>query len=488
MATSEVENFTFDNCTFSVNSAVGFGGGAIRSASASYTIKNCSFNSNYAPNGGAIFSNGDGQEIIGMNNTFTGNTADFGGSQASYGTYASYTFTNNTYSQNAVNTSGGALINGFGADVTIDNCNFMSNIARFGGAIFNQNDTTNVEIYNSNFMENTAGDGNGGAINITAPITLTIDRCLFQSNSAGFGGAINGNEGIVDVIEGFLHLSNSTFILNTASIQGAAISLVDLDLQMSNTVIGTNLNTGSGAGGGLSLNSTANKSMNASIINSTIADNFAFTGSGISAFTESTNSNCIINIQNTILSNEGPNYEIEAGTPVISSFGGNISSDATLEDIFINTNDQNNVVDMKFVNNNNYNYDIEDDSPAINNGIEEGAPETDILGNPRVGAPDAGAFENQDPLGIEIIQNQGQLTLMPNPAFDHTNLSLTNDWKGDIKISILNASGKMYMHSVLKKTSQDFLQNLDLNALNPGTYILIVQSENRKISTPFIKI
>ncbi len=488
MAESVASNFVFDNCIFSGNFASDFGGGAIRSFSASYTVRDCEFNSNFSANGGAIFSSGDGQNIVGINNTFIGNTADFGASQANYGSFSNYSFTNNTYAGNVANTSGGGLINGFGANVMLDNCNFMSNIASFGGAIFNQNDTTNVEIINSNFIENTVGDGNGGAINISGPVTLTVDKCLFQTNTGGFGGAINGSEGQVDVIEGYLHLSNSIILLNTASTQGAGISLVDLDLEMTNTVIGTNITLGSGAGGGISLNSTANRTATFNITNSTIADNFAFIGGGISAFAEDETSNCIVNLQNTILANEGLNFEIEDGTPIINSLGGNISSDATLEGIFTNTRDKNNIDDLKFINSDNSNFDIEDDSPAVNNGIAEGAPETDILGNPRVGAPDAGSYENQDPLGIEVIENSGQLSLMPNPAHSNSTISLSNDWTGNIRVSILDGSGKLISNSIQQKTDREFLYNLDLNGLNAGNYILSMQSKDQKISTSFIKI
>ncbi len=494
MEESVAENFTFDNCTFTGNFAAGFGGGAIRASSASYTIKNCDFNNNYAANGGGIFSNGDYQQIITSNNTFTGNTADFGASQICYGLYSDYSVSHSTYTTNEAATSGGGMINGFGANVTIDSCDFMLNIARFGGAISNQNDTTNVTILNSNFIENTVNNGNGGAVNMSGPITLTVDNSLFESNTANFGGAINGAEGAIDVIEGYLNISNSIIIRNNARIQGAGISLIDLDLQMSSSVIGTNFNTGEeaegglGTGGGISANATANKTATFNIINSTFADNFAAIGAGISAYEEDATANCQINLQNTIMANAGVNYEIEDGEPTVTSTGGNISSDGSLEAVFTNTRDKNNISNLNFINTSAYDFNIENDSPAINNGVAAGAPETDILGNPRVGGPDAGAFEHQDPLSIEVIENSGQLTMMPNPAMNNSTLSLSNDWIGSIVISILDGNGKLIRKSIQIKTGKDLNYEMDLDGLNSGFYIVSLQSKDQKISTSLIKL
>ena len=483
------DNVVIDNCNFSGNTAQDFGGGCIYSSQGSYTVMNSQFLNNNGDNGGAIFSTGDGQNIVSMGNTFQGNTANFGGSHANYGEFSNYTMRNNEYIGNAANTSGGATINGFGASVLVDNCQFNSNIAGFGGAMFCQNDTTNIEVYNSSFKENSVADGNGGAINLSGPIMLTVDNCNFESNIAGFGGAINGSQGNdVDIIEGFVNISNSTITLNTVSGQGAGISLVDLDLNMVSTVLGTNFNTGVGSGGGVSINTTANKSSTFNITNCTLVDNFAIIGSGISAFTEDATSECIINLQNNIFSNEGLNYEIEDGTPVVNSLGGNISTDATLEGILTGPGDINESEDILFVDKSNGDFQLQNDSPAINIGVAEGAPETDIIGNPRVDAPDAGAYENQDPLSFEVIENAGQMSLAPNPADTYTRISLSNDWTGLINIVVLETTGKVAHQIITLKTSKDFIYDLPLDRLSTGSYILTVQSNNQKIATPFIKI
>lgn len=482
------DNFIFENCEFTNNAAIDFGGGCLRSFSASYTVKDCSFTNNSAPNGGAIFSSGDGQEIVHLNNTFSGNTADFGGCQASYGTSSNYHFTNNYYEGNAALTSGGALINGFGSNVTIDDSEFLSNIAGFGGAIFNQNDTTTVTVNNSTFMENAVTDGSGGAINISGPVVLTVDNSLFESNSAGFGGAINGSEGIVDVVEGKVTISNSIINLNTVSNQGAGISLVDLDLDMTNTVVSTNFNTGTGAGGGLSLNTTANKSATFNITNSTIADNFAIIGGGIGAFSEDETSECIINLQNTIFANEGLNYDVEAGNPIVNSLGGNISTDATLNDILNGPGDINESGNIMFLDGANYDFRLTEGSPAIDIGVADGAPETDILGNSRVGAPDAGAYEYQSMTSIEEIQETDQLWMVPNPVLTYTTVSFENNWTGQIVISIMDMSGKMIERLEAQKTAQMFSQNINLENIQSGHYILNVQTKDKKIATSFIKI
>ena len=488
-AAPSADDIIFDNCVFSGNSAVDFGGGAIRTFMASYTVRNSRFSNNQGDNGGAIFSSGAGQVIMNYNNTYEGNTSNFGGSQACYGDFSRYTMTNNTYEGNAANTSGGALINGFGADLTVDSCNFLSNLAGFGGAIFNQNDTTTLAVYNSNFIGNSVTDGNGGAINISGPVTVTVDNSHFESNVAGFGGAINGGEGNdVDIIEGYLHISNSTILLNTVSGQGAGISLVDLDLEMTNTVIATNFNTGTGAGGGLSLNTTANRTSTFNIVNSTIVDNFSVIGSGISTFAEDETSNCIVNLQNNILSNEGLNYEVEGGAPTTSSNGGNISTDDSMDAILTGPGDVTSSGDILFVDAANSDFQLTGDSPAINIGVAAGAPDTDILGNPRVGAPDAGAYENQDPLSVEVIDNDGQLVVSPNPVQTDMIIELTNDWNGKIQLSVYDLTGNLITNRVVTKSVRAFSHKIDLSQLNSGNYILTLQSEKQKIASSFVKI
>ncbi|MEM9547066.1 MAG: right-handed parallel beta-helix repeat-containing protein [Bacteroidota bacterium] len=485
----EVGNYVFDNCTFSGNSATTSVGGGIRTFAASTTVQNCNFMSNNAEVGAGILSNGDNQNHLQFGNEFSGNIAEFGASQACYGDFSKFDLNNNVYSGNTVNTSGAGLIIGFGADATVNECEFTGNTAGFGAAIFCQNDTTTVEILNSIFRENTVGTGSGGALNIGGPVTVTVDRCLFEMNTGGFGGAISGSEGEVDLIEGYLHLSNSRILLNNAENQGAAISLVDLDLEMTNTVIATNFLLGTGAGGGLSLNTTANRSSTFNIVNSTIADNSALIGSGIAAFTEDATSNCTVNLQNTILNNLGSNYEVESGTPVINSLGGNISSDNTLEDIFTNTGDRNEVADLKFVNSANYDFNLEDDSPAVNIGVAEGAPDTDILGNPRVGPPDAGAYENQDPLSTDPMEIKSELSLWPNPASMSTTLELSNEWSGDIILSILDGNGKLMRKSIVQKSSREWSHKMDVRDLNSGLHIILLENkEGKKNTAPFIKI
>lgn len=482
-------NMIIEGCTFRGNSCLGFGGGALRTFSASYTLRGCTFESNNAPNGGAIFSSGDGQNIVQTNNTFTGHTADFGACQANYGTASNYSISHNTYTGNAANTSGGALINGFGSNVMVDSCDFDLNIASFGGAMYCQNDTTTVSISNSTFTENSVADGSGGAINIGGPVMVTIDNSLFESNIGGFGGAINANQfDDVEFIEGFVNISNSTFRLNTASSQGAGISIIDLDLNMTNTVIATNFNTGEGSGGGLSLNTTSGKSSTFNITNTTFADNFALIGGGIGAYTEDETSECIINLQNNIFDNEGLNYEIEEGNPVVNSLGGNISTDVTLESILTGPGDVTSSSNINFVDAANYDFQLRNDSPAINIGVGDGAPETDILGNPRVGAPDAGAYENQDVVGIEVIENYGQLKMIPNPAVSATSLILDNSWLGPVQISITDITGKQHLSTTVQKGTQLLEYRMNVEDFDSGNYILTVQFDQQKTSTPFIKI
>src|SRR4029453_4458762 len=75
-----------------------------------------------------------------------------------------------------------------------DGCTFTANRCAkpsYGGAL----GASVALITNCQFFQNSAPGGYGGAI-VTGPNT-TIERCLFQGNSADEGGAINGRRSFV---------------------------------------------------------------------------------------------------------------------------------------------------------------------------------------------------------------------------------------------------------------------------------------------------
>ena len=125
------------------------------------------------------------------------------------------------YDTDAANTDnyGGAIYYG-ASRYKIVNCNFYNNSAFRGGAIGIQYSPSAV-IRNCSFTYNTSPDqsgASGGAI-FAFTSNLTIDRCLFESNSAGkSGGAIYLSDSPATV-------TNSTFFKNQADSYGGALYL-----------------------------------------------------------------------------------------------------------------------------------------------------------------------------------------------------------------------------------------------------------------------
>jgi len=485
-------NVLFENCTFDDNANTDFGGGMMYAFRASYTMKQCTLTNNLSSNsGGAIFNTGGDAIIVIEDCYFENNTANFGGAHSNYGLNADFTIRRNTYNQNFANTSGAGLINGFEAFVKVDSCDFTGNVARFGGAISNQNDTTVVEIRNSTFTNNEVGEDNGGAINVGGPLDISIDNCLFQSNTAGIGGAINasGARDADDPGIGSLSITNCTIIENQASSQGAAINTFDMNTSITSSVIGGNINLGTGAGGGMSINAVDTiVPMTTTITNSTIADNFAEIGAGIGSFTsgsELVNSTLIL--VNNIFGNEGLNYEIEDGMTTVTSLGGNVVNDETLEDVLVETGDASNVDDLGFVDNLNLNYRLMPGSPAINVANPTYAPETDIVGNPRIDGPDAGAYESDVNSVIDIKENDGQLVMAPNPVATTTTITIDNSWRGPIQAKVYSIDGSTMKVQTFQKSADLSSFAMDVSRLQTGTYILLVDNGVEATSYEFVK-
>ncbi|MEE9439410.1 MAG: T9SS type A sorting domain-containing protein [Saprospiraceae bacterium] len=163
-----------------------------------------------------------------------------------------------------------------------------------------------------------------------------------------------------------------------------------------------------------------------------------------------------------------------------------LGDDASMIDI-ASTNDINSV-DLLFVDASGGNYNITSESPAIDNGLA-GAPEFDIFGNPRVGNPDSGAIENQDPTSIiEFLDNHGALSIFPNPVINKGQITLENNWRGTLVISLIDINGKVFSQKSYYKGEQTFSEYINTNPLDGGNYYLTVLNNNQIISVPFIKL
>ena len=218
---------------FSANSA-GMGGALEQHNGASATVSDTEFTSNTASQGGAIYNDTYGNAVSDLTvsgGVFTSNTADDGGAVYNYakmvisGAVFSGNATNNTTDMWATNGFGGAVKNTQNGDLAITDATFRGNIGANGGAIANYlayTDTSSLPkltVSGGLFESNSAG--NGGAVYLAGAFaeTVEISDADFTSNTASYGGgAICNTWGGVEVTGG-------SFTSNTAANDGGAIAL-----------------------------------------------------------------------------------------------------------------------------------------------------------------------------------------------------------------------------------------------------------------------
>ncbi|MFT6780225.1 MAG: putative outer membrane repeat protein [Saprospiraceae bacterium] len=487
-----ISHITFDNLTFDANISLSNQAGGIQTFNSSHTMNNCTFINNESTSiGAAHLDGGENQVTVSTNNTFRDNSSMFGGAQAFFGDQSQNMVTGNVYESNNAATSGGAIINAFGPNVTVNNCLFEDNVsdAGSGGAIYCQNDTTSLVINESQFVGNTS-NGGAGVIGMGGPAPLTVTKSWFNGNTGDFGGAISGNEkSDGEFGEAKIILDQCIFRENFALTQGGGLSLIDFDTDIINCEFSANTNLGEGAGGAMSLNSTDTSTVEVNIIHTTIVNNFGAIGSAIGAFTGENDSKLNVKLTNSILANpEGINYEVEAGTPKFSSNGGNISTDASTAGAFTNINDMNDVDSEEiFESIDDFEYFPSVGSVAIDNGVVAGVT-VDINGNTRIGLPDAGAFELVLISTEEVLENNGQLSMTPNPAATVATITVDNAWNGAVNVTVSDMTGRVVANQLVNKSTQKQDFNLNVSDLSEGNYILTLRAEDAVVSTQFIKI
>jgi len=485
-------NVVFDNCTFDNNVATDYGGTGIYFWNGSFTVLNSNFANNTAPNSApAIYMGGDDDTGIIDNCTFSLNTSNFAASIANYNGFSDLTISNTTFTDNEANSGGGAVSGGFLARTTLEDCTFEGNNAGYGGAVFVQNDSTEMTVIGSTFNNNIALSSNGGAIATNSSIPITITDSYFEANSTeGTGGALHIIEDSLDL--SVLTLERSFFNFNIAATQGGAINISNTNSTIESCAFLNNSAGDVGNGGAISLNSSSDgvevPEMETSIINCTFADNFGALAQGIASWTDFT-ATSHTTLQNNIFANAGLDYVVEDGEPTVESLGGNLSTFDLQADVFDHPMD---ILDEEpeFVDIDDFDLHLEEDSPCINAGVEEGAPDLDLEGNERVGQVDIGAYEFQvmDNTESQPIFDRSQLSLFPNPVKTQALLDMDNDWKGALQVRILSMNGQEMSHFIVEKASEQQQFPLNVAQLQRGAYKVLVTNGTQTLATHLVKI
>ena len=268
-----------DNVKFNDNTAT-YRGGAIWSAG-TVDVKNSAFDSNNITyrkenvdyGGAAIYNEGtltiDHSSFTNDLKNYVVRTGDSNNPQFIEGVVfnAAEAVINNSYFENNSGTYGGAIATyaykgGAAASLTVENCEFVNNLAYAGAGIYASDSTLIVKkstfignnatgigsygytsaggaisfvggvdanITDSRFINNTATVGGAVDVSGNRPVTLSVDACTFENNTAvgspkreAVGGAIRVNSKLSsDKLN--VNVENSNFTNNVASVGGSAI-------------------------------------------------------------------------------------------------------------------------------------------------------------------------------------------------------------------------------------------------------------------------
>ncbi|GMH38953.1 hypothetical protein BSKO_06851 [Bryopsis sp. KO-2023] len=237
-----------------------------------------------------------------------------------------------------------------------NNLTFVGNAAKVGGAAyFTQFDTAalktdfDVVVFRlAKFVDNFATEG-GGAVDLRERI-FECDSCLFDSNSAGFGGNEIGSGGAIRALPASnLTLLNSSVINCRASQSGGGIYLEDAIFRGENLTIGINTAIENGGGFAMHFASFASSQLVPWRCSSCgIRGNQAKTGGGLHVSAdELRRPNCqaaviveelLGNCQRSLMKIDLPETEVRLDSSV---FHGNMAEDSG-SDIFL-SNFKNNV-------------------------------------------------------------------------------------------------------------------------------------------------
>ena len=396
---SRLDGFLITNAN-NDQSSNSFGGG-ILSGGSSAILANLTISDNIAGNGAGIVANNSQLQIVNVD--LSNNSANRDGG-AFYTRNGNSTLSNVTFTGNSADDRGGAVYNAESNDVYTDT-QFGSNNAEFGGAIFNSSGS-DPNLTNVDFVSNTANDG--GAVYNDGGSPVIISAVFADNIAASSGGAFFSRAGNHTV-------ANSLFTGNVSS-----------------------------SGGGIfSLNNSS------SVVNSTFSDNAGRDGSAIAFSGDEDNTPSVANsiiYDNRTFATENQIVAGETGLSVSNSLvEGGFEGEGNLD------------VNPEFVAPDNFDYRLNQGSPAINAGNNEATVlseedadtlvelSEDLAGNRRIAgnSVDLGAYEGA---AREPVPTQPTITSSNNIVY--VNLNATGENNGsswvnaytDLQAAFLNAS------------------------------------------------
>jgi outer membrane protein OmpA-like peptidoglycan-associated protein len=241
-------SLTLDTVTLSGNTAAA--GGAVRLDGATGSFTDVTLTNNAADHtsvgkGGGVHAD-NGASLTCVRCDFDGNSAsvDGGGLYAAAGASA-FSDTDGTWDSNTAGDEGGAAAVFTSASFT--GTSFTGNSAEGGGALYLDDVGESVTLSGVSFTSNDATADDGGGVLADGQVSLALDGCAFDGNTAlGSGGGLSlqAASGSWD-----LSLSDCTLEQNDAGDAGGAVHVVDAETVTLDTVVLSD--NGATDGGGL---------------------------------------------------------------------------------------------------------------------------------------------------------------------------------------------------------------------------------------------
>ncbi|MBT3232282.1 MAG: choice-of-anchor D domain-containing protein [Calditrichaeota bacterium] len=202
---------------------LGHGGGIYCRENAIPELRNCTIINNWAKYGGALVADDAFPTLI--ESAILNNTGDDKAGGIWTLSHSIVTLEDVVISGNQTDDGGrgGAIFNDLGSTIIMNRVTVSSNIARYGGGIFNYRDGI-LDINDSEVIHNiTINDGNGGGIYLDYRGVITLDHVLVANNRADSRG---GGIYIDDQMTGpELNLTNLSLLRNSAGVEGGGLYL-----------------------------------------------------------------------------------------------------------------------------------------------------------------------------------------------------------------------------------------------------------------------
>ena len=491
-AWTDTSNVLIERCQFVANFSDDFGGGALRMDGAKGRVRDCHFIENTANYGGHVFLFGANSYCGFTRDTFAdGFSHEHGGAVEATGSESYYEFDSCLFQSNRSEFLAGAVYHALGAMGRYANCQFIGNNANRGGAIGMNSDTTAILVSRTLFENNWANFLGGAIFSGNGNGKIRIDKCSLLNNRAGQGGVIyinaTGNSGKAGI-----DIYNSILGLNVGSQGGAAIYAEDVNVMMVSTVLHNNFVNGTDDGAVIEIIATDTIAESISLLNSTLADSEGLQVAGVSMHSSNSTGYSKLHLQNTIFRTEGGrNFYKDGGPHIIHSLGGNMSNDSSML-LLLTHKDDLHLTEPQFIDPYFpvYDFSLKPDSPGIDDGVPDGAPELDILDFPRVNEPDMGAYEHQMPVWATEFNHKvaHRMKMFPNPlSQENINIIMPGNWEGPLRIQFADLQGVVHFESYILKDPETGIISMSTEELRTGMYIISIFQGNETVSGILIR-